>query len=155
MSFTPCQFIGIEFISNKYFKLIRKLGLDNHCPWMTTVLQLHQMHQHHPGDGGVDACVQVYEVEQDIQTCSVCAGPTFWRDRKALDQSRKNRDSRQNLNHNVCLDPIPATYPGGHTHRDPLHKASNALSPVNKEYLITSCSITSKPQNLFYIWIQA
>jgi hypothetical protein len=110
------------------------------------------MHQHHPGDDGVFACVQVYEVVQDIQTCFECAGPTFWRDHTALDQSRKSHDSRQNLNHTVCSDPIQAAYPGGHRHKDPLHKASNALSPVNKEYLITSCFITSKlPKFILYM----
>lgn len=143
---------------NWNFKLIRKLGLDNHCPWMKMVSQLHQLLQHHPGGDGVVACVQAYEVVQDIQTCFVCVAPAFWTDHKALGQSRRSRDSRQNQNHSVCLDLVPAAYPVDHRHMDPSHKASNALSPVNTEYLISSCSITSKPtlkipQTLPYIWI--
>lgn len=59
------------------FKHIRKLGLDIHCPLMTMVLQLHQLHQYQLDDGGVVAYVPACEEAQGTQTYSVCVVPAF------------------------------------------------------------------------------
>jgi len=59
------------------FKHIRKLGLDIHCPLMTTVLQLHQLHQYHLDDGGVGAYGPACEEAQGTQTYSVYVVPAF------------------------------------------------------------------------------
>jgi hypothetical protein len=45
-------------------------------------------------------------VVQGTQTCFVYVEPAFWIDHKALGQSRKSHDLKQNPNHSVCLDPI-------------------------------------------------
>jgi len=86
---------------------------------MRMVLQLHQLHQYHLDDDGVVACDQAYEVVQGTQTCFVYVVPASWTDHKALGQSRKSHDSKQNLNHSVCSGPIQVVYPVGHRHMDP------------------------------------
>ncbi|KDR22957.1 Cell division protein kinase 9 [Zootermopsis nevadensis] len=77
-------------------------------PQPTRPLQtlLHQLHQHQLDDDGAVACVRAYEVVQGTRTCFAYVAPAFWIDHKALGQSRKSHDLKQNLNHSVCLDPI-------------------------------------------------
>jgi hypothetical protein len=98
------------------------------------VLQLHQLHQYRLDDDGVVACVLAGEEEQDTQTYSVYVVPAFWTDHMALGQSRRSHDSKQNLNHSVCLDPVQAVYLVGHMRRGPSHMASSVLSPVNNNH---------------------
>ena len=59
------------------FKHIRKLGLDIHCPSMSTVLRVHQLHQYRLDDGGVVAYVPACEEVQGTQTYSVYVVPAF------------------------------------------------------------------------------